>query len=304
VRRAAAARGLVEAVTYSFVSRRHAGLFGGGTDALVLANPISADLDTMRPTPLPALVAAMKRNRDRGQADGALFEVGPAYGENGAEAQTVVAAALRAGMSGPRHWNEKPCPVDAFDAKADAIAAIAACGIPADQLQAAAGNAGAANWYHPGRSGTLSLGVKPVLAQFGEVHPAVLAAFDLKGPLVACEVFLDRLPPAKTKASKARPPFAASDLPAVERDFAFVVDASVAADALVRAARAADRAHIVHVAVFDVFEGPALGAGKKSLALGVRLQPKDKTFTEAEVAAIGARIVAAVAKATGGVLRA
>jgi phenylalanyl-tRNA synthetase beta chain len=303
VRRAQAARGLVEAVTYSFVSRRHATLFGGGADGLVLANPISPDLDTLRPTPLPALVAAMKRNRDRGQGDGALFEIGPAYGDDGGEAQAVVAAALRAGMSGPRHWNEKPRPVDAFDAKADAMAALAACGIVADQLQVAAGNAGAASWYHPGRSGTLSLGPKPVLAQFGEVHPAVLAAFDLKGPLVACEVFLDRLPPAKAKTTKARPPLAASDLPAVERDFAFVVDSGVAADALVRAARAADRAHVAHVGIFDLFEGQALGPGKKSLALAVRLQPKDKTFTDAEVAAIGAKIVAAVAKATGGSLR-
>ncbi len=300
-RQALAARGLDEAVTYSFVGRGLATLFGGGQPELALANPISADLDAMRPSLLPGLAAAAKRNSDRGFADFGLFEVGPQYAGDAPQGQSAAAAALRRGMSGPRHWAERPRPVDAFDAKGDALAVLAACGIAVDQLMTVAE---APAWYHPGRAGTLRLGPKLVLAAFGELHPAVLAAMELRAPVVGCEIFLDRLLPPRVKGGKTRTPLVLSDLPAVERDFAFVVDRDIAADAIVRAARGAERALIAEVSVFDLFEGAALGEGKKSVAIAVRLEPRERTLTDAEIEAVGRKIVAAVAKATGGVLRA
>jgi phenylalanyl-tRNA synthetase beta chain len=212
----------------------------------------------------------------------------------------MVAAGVRRGRSGPRHWNAPPRDVDAFDAKADAQAVLAALGFAVDNLQIAAE---APSWYHPGRSGVLKLGPKNVLAAFGELHPTVLQALDAKGPLVGCEIFLDALPLSKAKPSKTRPALVMSDLPAVERDFAFVVDAAVSAEQLVRAAKGVDKALVGAVGVFDLYEGPGVGAGRKSLALSVRLEPKQKTLTEAEIEAVAAKIVAAVAKATGATLR-
>jgi phenylalanyl-tRNA synthetase beta chain len=299
-RRALAAAGINEAVTYSFVARAHAALFGGGQAELVLSNPISADMDCMRPSVLPALLAAAQRNADRGQADAALFEVGPQYAGDRPEDQSLVAAAVRRGQSGPRHWAVKPRPVDLFDARADALAVLAACGVVAEQVQVMDGAPG---WYHPGRSGTLRLGPKTILAAFGELHPAVLAAMDVKGPAVACEVFLAALPLPRAKATKSRPALALNDLPAVERDFAFVLDRAIPADQVVRAARAADKVLIARVEAFDLFEGPSVGEGRKSLAIAVRLEPKERTLTDKDIEAVAQKIVAAVTKATGAVLR-
>ncbi|WP_119422487.1 phenylalanine--tRNA ligase subunit beta [Desertibaculum subflavum] len=299
-RRALAARGLVEAVTYSFIARAHAEAFGGGRPELMLANPIAADLDAMRPSILPGLIAAAGRNVARGIADVALFEVGPQYGDDTPAGQRIVASGIRRGQTGARHWQQKPGDVDAFLAKADAAAALAQLGIAVDTLQSAAE---APAWYHPGRSGALKMGPKTVLAWFGELHPAVLEKLDVRGPLVGFEVFLDALPAPKQKAGRTRPPLAASDFPAVERDFAFVVDRAVAAGEIVRAVRAADRALIADASVFDLYEGPGVAEGKKSVAVAVRLEPKDRTLTDAEIEATAAKVVASVAKQTGASLR-
>ena len=290
----------MECVTWSFLPRSQADLFGGGQAALRLANPISADLDTMRPSMLPNLIAAAGRNADRGFGSVALFEVGPQYAGDAPEDQALVAAGLRRGQTGARHWTAAPRDVDAFDVKGDVMALLADLGVPADKVQVVSG---AADWYHPGRSGTVQLGPKTILARFGDIHPRVLAAMDVKGPLVAFEVFLDAVPKAKAKTSRSRGTLRASDLPAVERDFAFVVDASVAAGDLVRAARGADKLLIEDARVFDVFAGGSLGEGRKSLALSIRLQPTERTLTDDEIAAVAQKVIAAVTKATGAALR-
>ncbi len=299
VRRGLAARGLMEAVTWSFMSSRLAGLFGGVAEELRLANPISSDLDVMRPSILPNLIAAAGRNADRGFGDVALFEVGPQYADDTPEGQALVAAGVRAGETGPRHWAAPPRPVDVFDAKADAIAAIEEAGGPAAKLQI---TTDAPDWYHPGRSGTLRLGPNAI-AWFGEIHPRVLDAIDVKGPVVGFEVFLDRVPLPRAGRSKLRPPLAASPFQPVGRDFAFMVDADVPAEAVIRAARGAEKKLIDEVTVFDVYTGPGLEEGKKSLAIHVRLQPTEKTLTDEEIDAIAARIVENVEKKTGGRLR-
>ena len=300
-RRTLAARGLTEAVTWSFIPGPQAKRFGGGAPELALANPISSELTDMRPSLLPNLIAAAGRNLDRGLADVALFEVGQVYADATPGGQTMRAGALRQGRDGPRHWARAARPVDVFDAKADALAVINACDGPADKAQA---TNDAPDWYHPGRSGVLRLGPR-VLAHFGEIHPDLLAEAGVEGPLVACEVLLDAIPvpKAKGKKSTARPPLRLSPFQAIGRDFAFVVDEDVAAADLLRAARGADKKLIDAVAVFDVYRGPELGPGRKSLAIGVTLQPSERTLTEAEIETVAAKIVAAVAKATGAVLR-
>ena len=299
-----AARGLMEAVTYSFLPKRHAQLFGGGQKELELANPISSELSDMRPSLLPNLVAAAGRNLARGQANVRLFEVGSVYLSDEPDGERVMAAGVRQGMSGPRHWAARPRPVDAFDAKADALAVLAAAGLNVDSVQVDA--AGAPAWYHPGRSAALKLGPKKVLGYFGELHPGVLEEMDVKGPIAAFEIFLDELP-ARRRKGTARPALDAPDLMPVKRDLAFVVDEDVAAADIVRAAKSADKALIADVAVFDVFAGEKaaaqLGAGKKSVAIEVTLQPRKKTLTDEEIAAVMDKVVAAVAKATGGELR-
>ncbi|HUC62540.1 MAG TPA: phenylalanine--tRNA ligase subunit beta [Alphaproteobacteria bacterium] len=297
VKRALAARGLMEAVTWSFASARTASLFGAN-EALTLANPISSDLDIMRPSILPNLIAAAGRNADRGVADFALFEVGPQYADATPDGQSTMAAGLRVGQSGPRHWAAPPREVDAFDAKADALAVILEAGGPAE-VQV---TRDAPGWYHPGQSGTLRLGPS-VLGWFGAVHPKVLAALDVKGQMAAFEVFLDRVPSPRAKSGKLRPLLKASPFQPVERDFAFVVDAGVEAAALMRAAKGADKALISNVSVFDLYQGKGVAEGKKSIALSVSIQPTERTLTEAEIEAISAKIVAAVAKATGAALR-
>jgi phenylalanyl-tRNA synthetase beta chain len=303
-RRTLAARGLVEAVTWSFIPRAEASAFGGGSDALELANPISTEMSSMRPSLLPGLITAAQRNRNRGFADVALFELGQAYRGAAPEDQYLAATGVRAGtakLSGSgRHWDGAATDVDVFDAKADAFAVLSALGFDPNKAQV---TRDAPAWYHPGRSGTLRLGPKLVLAYFGELHPATLKALDVAAPVVACEIFLDAVPPEKAK-SRAKPPLAAADLLPVKRDFAFVLDAAVAAGDVVRAALGADKALIEAVSVFDVFEGGTLGdAGKKSLAIEVTLQPPSETLTDKDIEAVAEKIVAAVKKATGGEIR-
>lgn len=299
-RRALAARGLVEAVTYSFVSSDRAALFGGNAAALRLVNPISADLDVMRPSPLPNLIAAAGRNADRGLSDAALFEVGPQYSGDTPKDQQTVAAGIRSGRSGPRDWATPPRPVDVYDAKADALCVLGALGAPVDKLSI---TTDAADWYHPGRSGVFRLGPKTVLARFGECHPRVLRRMGVKGPMVAFEVFLDSIPSKSGKRGSTRPPLRLSPFQPIERDFAFVVDDQVLAMDVVRAVRKIDQTLIADVRVFDVFSGGSLGDGKKSLAINIVLQPTENTLTDSDIETIGAKLVASVEKATGGVLR-
>ena len=297
VRRTLAARGLTEAVTYSFIPSRWSELFGGGKPELRLVNPISADLDAMRPSVLPGLVDAARRNADRGFPDVALFEVGPLYRDDTPAGQVHAAAGLRAGRLGPRHWRDRPGEPDLYTAKADALAVLAAAGAPIDNVQTATEPP---PWFHPGRAGVLRLG-PTVLGQFGELHPEVLAAFDLKGPVAAFEVYVDAVP--LPRAGRARPPLKLSVFQPVERDFAFIVDRDLPAETLLRAARGVDRKLVSEIRLFDVYEGKGLPDGKKSLAISVALQPQDSTLTDSEIDAFSQRLVAAVEKATGGALR-
>ncbi|MDG3440727.1 phenylalanine--tRNA ligase subunit beta [Nitrospirillum amazonense] len=299
VRRLLASRGMLEAITWSFLAPEAAKLFGGAPDELALLNPISADLAVMRPSVLANLAAAAGRNAARGYADLALFEVGPAFRDGSEKGQDLIAAGVRAGLAVARHWAKGTRPVDAYDAKADAIAALEAAGAPTANLVV---STDAPGWYHPGRSGCLRLG-PTVLARFGELHPAVLEALDLTGPLVAFEVFLDLIPQPKKKGGTEKPKLELSAFQPISRDFAFVVEAGVEADRLVRAAKGADKALITGVQLFDVYQGPGVETGFKSIALSVTLQPVDKTLTDAEIEAVAAKVVAAVTKATGAVLR-
>ncbi|TWB17102.1 phenylalanine--tRNA ligase subunit beta [Nitrospirillum bahiense] len=299
VRRLLASRGMLEAITWSFLAPETAKLFGGAPDELALLNPISADLAIMRPSVLANLAAAAGRNAARGYADLALFEVGPAFRDGSEKGQDLIAAGVRAGLAVARHWAKGTRPVDAYDAKADAIAALEAAGAPTANLVV---STDAPGWYHPGRSGCLRLG-PTVLARFGELHPAVLEALDLTGPLVAFEVFLDLIPTPKKKGGTEKPKLELSAFQPISRDFAFVVEAGVEADRLIRAAKGADKALITGVQLFDVYQGPGVETGFKSIALSVTLQPVDKTLTDAEIEAVAAKVVAAVAKATGAVLR-
>jgi phenylalanyl-tRNA synthetase beta chain len=297
VRRTLAARGLTEAVTFSFLAAAAAERFGGGQPSLRLVNPISADLDQMRPSVLPNLLDAVRRNTDRGFADIALYELGPLYRDDTPEGQANVAGGLRAGRLGPRDWRVKPGEPDLFTAKEDALAALAAAGAPVDNLQVS-GEPPA--WFHPGRAGVLRLG-PAVLGHFGELHPEILHAFDVKGPVAAFEVFLDAV--ALPRGGRTRPLLKLSVFQPVERDFAFIVDRGVSAEVLLRAARGIDRKLVTDTRLFDVYEGKGLPEGKKSLAIAVTLQPQDATLTDAEIEAFSTKLVSAVEKATGGTLR-
>jgi phenylalanyl-tRNA synthetase beta chain len=304
-RRMLAARGLVEAITWSFIPLAEAGAFGGGADSLELANPISSEMSSMRPSLLPGLLTAVTRNRNRGFADLGLFELGQAYRGDAPEDQYLAAAGVRAGTAkltgSGRHWDGAAPEVDVFDAKADVFAVLAALGFDPGKAQI---TRDAPAWFHPGRSGTLRLGPKVVLAHFGAFHPATLKSLDVAAPAVGFEIYLDALPPEKAKG-RARAPLAAADLLPVTRDFAFVLDQSVAAGDVVRAALSADKALIHGVSVFDVFEGGSLASeGKKSLAIEVTLQPVSETLTDKDIEAVAEKIVAAVKKATGGEIRA
>ena len=298
-RRALAVRGYNEAVTWSFCHRDQAALFGGHGEGLELANPISSDLDVMRPTALIHLLTALQDNADKGIADPRLFEAGPIYLSDAPDGQRMAVAGVRYCAAG-RHWAGTR-EADLFDAKADAIAALEAAGAPVDSLQAAAE---ARNWWHPGRSGVLRLGPKNVLAEFGELHPRVLKALGVEGRVIGFEILLDGIPSPKKKAeTKARPALDRAGLTPVKRDFAFLVDSAVAADTLVRAAKGADKAMITDVSVFDVYAGKGVPEGQVSLAIEAVIQPREKTLTDKEIDAVAAKIVASVEKATGAALR-
>jgi phenylalanyl-tRNA synthetase beta chain len=304
-KRTLAARGLIEAVTWSFIAHEYAVLFGGGDRSLRLANPIASDLSDMRPSLLPGLLLAAQRNADRGMADVALFEVGQCFASDEPEGQTIKAAAIRRGSAKPsgvgRHWNGGGRDADAFDAKADAIALVTSLGIPTGGLQVVADGP---DWLHPGRSGTLQFGPRNVIGAFGEVHPKLLKTLDVKGPVVAFEITLDNLPPPKSRPTRMKPKLVLPELQPVSRDFAFIVPRSVQAGEIVKAAQTADRQLVVGVDVFDVYEGPGMEEDRKSVAIAVTLQPLDKTLTDAEIEAVSAKIVGEVGKKTGAVLRA
>ncbi|HTP90619.1 MAG TPA: phenylalanine--tRNA ligase subunit beta [Xanthobacteraceae bacterium] len=304
-KRALAARNLVEAVTWSFIAKAQADLFGGGKPELALANPIAADLSDMRPSLIPGLTAAAQKNADRGFPDAGLFEVGQIFRGDQPQDQFTAAAGVRRALAKPsgigRHWTKRDGEVDAFDAKADALAVLTAAGAPPQALQIVPGGPA---WFHPGRSGTIQIGPQNVLGHFGELHPRALEALDADGPLAAFEVILERIPEPKAKATRAKAVLELSPFQPVERDFAFVVERNVKAADLVRAAQTVDRKLISGVSVFDVYEGTGIEPGKKSIAIAVTIQPRDKTMTDAEIEALAAKIVAEVGKRTGGVLRA
>jgi phenylalanyl-tRNA synthetase beta chain len=304
-KRALAARGLVEAVTWSFIAKPQAELFGGGKPELALAHPIAADLSDMRPSLVPGLVAAAQRNADRGVHDVALFEVGQVFHGTEPSDQLTAAAGVRRALAkasgSGRHWSGKTGEVDAFDVKADALAALAAVGTPMQALQVAPGGP---PWLHPGRSGTIQIGPQNVLGYFGELHPRALEALNAEGPLVGFEVILERIPEPKARATRAKPALDLSPLQPVERDFAFLVDRGVKAADVLRAARSADRKLIAAVTLFDVYEGDGIEPGKKSIAIAVTLQPREKTMTDEEIEAVAGKIVAEVTKRTGGRIRA
>jgi phenylalanyl-tRNA synthetase beta chain len=303
-KRALAARGMLEAVTWSFLAKRQAELFGGGNPELALANPIASDLSDMRPSLIPGLATAAQNNTDRGFANVALFEVGQVFRGDRPQDQLTTASGVRRGLAKAtgigRHWSTPAGEVDAFDAKADALAVLAAAGAPPAALQVVPGGP---PWFHPGRSGTIQIGPQTVLGHFGELHPRALEALDAEGPLVAFEVMLDRIPEPKAKATRARPVLELSPFQPLERDFAFVVDRTVNATDVLRAAQSADRKLITNVVVFDVYEGVGIEPSKKSIAISVTLQPREKTMTDAEIEAVAGKIVAEVGKRTGGALR-
>jgi phenylalanyl-tRNA synthetase beta chain len=303
-RRALAGRGIIEAVTWSFITKSAAKLFGGGQRELEVANPIASDLSDMRPTLLAGLIAAAQANADRGFGDVALFEVGQIFKGDRPQDQFMAASGVRRGFASSeglgRHWSGS-AQADLFDAKADALAVLAASGAPMQALQIVAGGPG---WLHPGRSGTIQIGPQNVLGYFGEMHPRALEALGADGPLMVFEVILDRIPEAKKKPTRAKPVIELSAFQPVSRDFAFIVDRTVKAGDIVRAALGVDKKLITGVNVFDVYEGKGIDDGKKSIAIAVTIQPREKTLTDQEIEAVAAKVVAEVTKKTGGTLRA
>jgi phenylalanyl-tRNA synthetase beta chain len=296
-RRALASLGYLEAVTWSFCDRRHAALFGGGAPALILANPIASELDCMRPSALPNLILAAQRNADRGFGDARLFEAGPVYlGDQDADQIRMIAAIWQ--KRPPRHWRAAPEP-DIFDIKRDCLALLNALGAPVASLQTGIADL---PWLRPGRSGEFKLGPK-ALARFGEIHPRTLAALDAEAPVLAFEILVDAIPAPRARATRAKPPLELSDLMPLSRDFAFIVEERVPAADIVRAAIGAERMLISDVSVFDLYRGPGVPDGKKSLAIEVTLQPKEKTLTDSEIEIVSRKIVSAVTKATGATLR-
>jgi phenylalanyl-tRNA synthetase beta chain len=307
-KRALASRGMLEAVTWSFIPAEHAVLFGGGSPALKLENPIAADMSDMRPSLLPGLLTAAQRNADKGYGDVALFEVSGTYEDDTADGQRRIAGGIRRGTASlngaGRLWSNAAKgggkPVDVYDAKADALAALEACGFPVGNLQI---EQGGPSWYHPGRSGTIKMGPKLVIGHFGEFHPKVLEALDVSGALCGFEITIDKLPEPKRKATRTKPVLELSPFQVVRRDFAFVVDRKVEAGAILKAASSADRKLILGVTIFDIFEGASLGENKKSVAIEVSIQPADRTLTDEDFETLTGKIIANVEKSTGGVLR-
>ena len=303
-RRSLAARGMSEAVLYSFIPKNHAEAFGGGAPELALANPIASDMSDMRPSLLPSLLAAAKRNVDRGTGDLAIFEVSHVYHGMEPQDQHRAAGGIRRDTARlentGRAWSGNAEAVSWLDAKEDAFAVLAACGMDPSKVQI---EAGAANWYHPGRSGTIKLGPKVTIGTFGEFHPMTLELMDVTGPLCGFEIFLDAIPAPRKKANRSKGALSVSSLQPVKRDFAFVMDKSVQAALVLRAANGADKKLISNVRVFDVFEGASIGEDKKSLAIEVTIQPTDKSLTDEEIEAIATKVVENVNKTTGGELR-
>jgi phenylalanyl-tRNA synthetase beta chain len=313
-KRALAARGMIEAVTWSFIAKPHAELFDRdppvkaqanrrGHPELSLANPIAADMSDMRPSLLPGLVLTAQRNIDRGFSDLALFEVGQVFTSDGPDDEWIAAAGVRHGYASSqgfgRHWSGSAM-ADTLDAKADAFAVLAAAGAPMQALQIVPGGP---DWLHPGRSGTIQIGPQSILGTFGELHPRALEALRADGPLMAFEVILDRIPAAKQRPTRAKPVLELSAFQPVSRDFAFIVNRTVRAGDMVRAAQGVDKKLITEVTVFDVYEGKGIDAGKKSIAIAVTMQPREKTMTDEEIDAVAAKIVAEVTNKTGGTLR-
>ena len=299
LRRSIAALGMNECVTYSFIDRKSAELFGGGSDAVRLNNPISSEMSHMRPNLLPSLLQAAARNQARGFGDIALFEIGQGFVGAEPDDQSTMACGIRIGHTAPRNIHNTRRAVDFLDAKADAQAALSAIGAPVANLMVMRN---APEWFHPGRSAVLSLGPKNPLAVFGELHPKILKEMGIKGAAVAFTLFPDNVPFKKAK-TKARPALLLNDLQPVERDFAFLVDSSLEIEKLIKAARNADKKLISDISVFDIFEGKNTD-GKKSVAITVRLQPVNATLTDKEIEAVSDRIIASVTKITGGELRA
>jgi phenylalanyl-tRNA synthetase beta chain len=298
-RRALAALGYAEAVTWSFTAHETATLFGGGQPALVLANPIAAELDCMRPSILPTLIEAAGRNAKRGFADVALFEIGPVFaGDRPQDQRTAVTAILA--PHPPRRWDGAQTD-DLFALKGDLYALLDELGAPVANLQLAQGSA--SSWWHPGRSARLQLGPKAVLAEFGALHPAVLKHLDIDGPVLGFEIWLEAIPEPKKRAIKTRPALTLSPLMPLTRDFAFLVPAATAAGDLVRAIQGADKTLIASARVFDVYTGAGVPEGSKSLAVEIAVQPADHTLTDAEIEALSAKVVAAAEKAVGARLR-
>ena len=307
LRRAAAARGSHEAVTWSFLPEPDAEAFVEGNGGLwVLSNPISEDMKAMQPSLLPGLLSAAKRNLDRGAAGVRLFEIGRRYlrGEGGTSDERLSIAVVLAGEKTARGWaSGKGASFDAFDAKAEALALLTEAGAPVDNLQVMGPDTlGPGPQFHPGQSATLRLGPKNVLARFGMLHPALLRQFDIDAPVAVAELFLDAIPGKKGAATFARTSYAPPALQAVTRDFAFLVPSELPAGDLVRVVRGADKANIVSARLFDDFRGQGVPEGQKSLAVEVTLQPGEKSYDEAELKAIAERVTAAAAK-LGAVLR-
>ncbi|WP_455476028.1 phenylalanine--tRNA ligase subunit beta [Bartonella sp. B17] len=303
-RLALAHRGMKEAVTWSFISESQALAFGGGQEELKLVNPIAIDMSVMRPSLLPSLLVAAQRNADRGFPDLALFEVASIYEGDTPDKQQRVAGGVRRGTErfegAGRFWNGNAAAVDVFDAKADALAVLEACGIDINKIQI---EAGAPDWYHPGRSGVMKLGSKVILGFFGVFHPATLEKLDVNGSLCGFEIFLDQIPMSKKKATKSRSPLKLSPFQMVHRDFAFIVDKTVASSLIVRAAREADKKFIHSVQVFDLFEDSMLGENKKSIAVEISIQPIERTLTDEDLENLALKVIKNVTKATGACLR-
>jgi phenylalanyl-tRNA synthetase beta chain len=301
--RALGVRGFTEAITWSFIPQKKAAMFGGGQEALNILNPISVEMASMRPSLLAGLIAGAKQNMDKGYSDLALFEVGQVFTGEKPEEQKWLASGVRSNLAkttgAGRNWLIKENPADAFDVKADCLATLAALGAPETMLI----TRDAPPWFHPGRSGTMRLG-PIVIANFGELHPQILADYDITGRLAAFEIFLEALPTPKAKITRTKPKLQLSTLQPVHRDFAFIVDEKIDAAELLKAARSAEKTLIGKIGVFDVYQGRGIESGKKSIAIEVTLQPQDKTMTDAEIEEISQKIVAAVIKATGASLRA
>ena len=299
-KRRAAVCGLREVITWSFISSSQAMLFADPKPELILDNPVSSDLNAMRPNLLPNLITAAGRNSDRGIKSVALFEAGNQFYSDKIDGQNFVIAGIRRGQKNERHWQKNSEDINVYDAKADAISILNAIGVKADNAQVVAE---APAWYHPGRSGVIRLGPKNIMAYFGEIHPNILKKLDVKGPLVGFEIMLGNIPLPRSKVGNSRGPLKSSDFQSVERDFAFVVSKDLAAEQLVKVISSVDKKLVDSVNVFDVYEGAGIDDGKKSIAVNVRLQPFNKTMTDDEIEEFRQDVISIVIKKTGGTLR-